>query len=101
VFNRSLHLGYYPEHFRESTTVVLRKPGKENYTAPKSYRLIALINTIGKIIDAIITRRLSHLTEKQHVLPTTHIGGRKMRSTEHALHLVTKKIYKVWNKKLL
>ncbi|KAH6044453.1 hypothetical protein HBI67_247390 [Parastagonospora nodorum] len=99
VFNRSLHLGYCPEHFRESTTVVLRKPGKENYTVPKSYRPIALMNTMGKIMDAIIARRLSHLTEKHHVLPTTHMGGRKMRSTEHALHLVTKKIYEAWNKK--
>lgn len=93
IFNQSLHLGYCPAHFRELTTVVLRKPGKDNYTAPKSYRPIALMNTTGKIMDAVIARRLSYLAETHHVLPPTHIGGRKMRSTEHALHAVTHKIY--------
>lgn len=99
VFNQSLRLGYCPAHFRESTTVVLRKPGKSNYTVPKAYRPIALLNTIGKVMDAIIARRLSYLTETHCVLPETHMGGRKMRSTDHALHAVTRKIHEAWNKK--
>jgi hypothetical protein len=85
MFNRSLRLGYCPSHFRESTTAVLRKPGKDNYTVPKAYRPIALLNTVGKVMDAVIARRLNYLVETHHVLPETHIGGRKMRSTEHAL----------------
>jgi hypothetical protein len=52
-----------------------------------------LMNTTGKIMDAVIARRLSYLAETHHVLPPTHMGGRKMRSTEHALHAVTHKIY--------
>ncbi|KAI7698384.1 hypothetical protein KC353_g17003 [Hortaea werneckii] len=97
VFNQSLHIGYCPAHFRSSTTVVLRKPGKDNYTLPKAYRPIVLLNTIGKIMDAVMARRLSYLVETYHVLPDTHIGGRKMRSTEHALHLIIERIYKAWN----
>jgi len=98
VFNQSLLLGYCPSHFRESLTVVLRKPGKDDYTIPKAYRPIALWNTIGKIIDAIIARRLSYLVETHQLLPQTHIGGRKARSTEHAIHVITEKIYEAWNK---
>ncbi|KAL6152343.1 hypothetical protein ACJQWK_05935 [Exserohilum turcicum] len=98
IVNCSLRLGYCPSHFRESTTVVLRKPGKDNYTVPKAYRPIALLNTVGKVMDAVIARRLSHLVETQHVLPDTHMGGRRMRSTEHALHAVTSRIYQAWNK---
>ena len=97
VFNQSLHIGYCPAHFRSSTTVVLRKPGKDNYTLPKAYRPIVLLNTIGKIMDAVMARRLSYLVETYHVLPDTHIGGRRMRSTEHALHLIIERIYKAWN----
>jgi hypothetical protein len=99
VFNQSLRLGYCPAHFRESITVVLRKPGEDNYTAPKAYRLIALLNTIGKAMDAVIARRLSYLAETHYMLPATYVGGRKMRSTEHALYAVTKKIYEAWNRK--
>jgi hypothetical protein len=48
-------------------------------------------------MDAVLARRLSYLVEAHHVLPNTHIGGRKLRSTEHALHLIIEKIYKAWN----
>jgi hypothetical protein len=92
-----LKLGYCPAHFHNSTTVVLRKPGKDNYTTPKAYRLIALLNTIGKVMDAIIARRLSYLVERYHILPKIYIGGRKLRSTEHALHTVVERIYEAWN----
>jgi ribonuclease HI len=97
IFNQSLALGYYPEHFRQSTTVVLRKPGKDNYTVPKAYRPIALLNTTGKIMEAVIAKRLSYLAETHNLLPDTHMGGRKLRSTEHALHLIIDKIYDAWN----
>jgi hypothetical protein len=97
IFNQSLRIGYCPAHFRSSTTVVLRKPDKDDYTVPKAYRPIALLSKIGKIMDAVLTRRLSYLVEAHHVLPNAHIGGRKLRSTEHALHLIIEKIYKAWN----
>jgi hypothetical protein len=97
IFNQSLRLGYCPASFRASITAVLRKPGKANYAVPKAYRPIALLNTIGKVMDAVVARRLSYLVETYHVLPPTHMGGRKHRSTEHALHAVTAKIYEQWN----
>lgn len=96
IFNQSLRLGYCPQHFRKSTTVVLRKPGKDNYTVPKAYRPIALLNTVGKIMDAIIARRLSYLAETHGLLPDSHMGGRRCRSTEHTLHQIVDKIYEAW-----
>ncbi|KAI3545670.1 zinc knuckle [Colletotrichum abscissum] len=96
IFNQSLRLGYCPQHFRKSTTVVLRKPGKDNYTVPKAYRPIALLNTVGKIMDAIIARRLSYLAETHGLLPDSHMGGRRRRSTEHALHQIVDRIYEAW-----
>lgn len=98
IMNVSLQLGYCPTHFRNSTTVVLRKPGKDNYTVPKTYRPIALLNTIGKAMDEVIARRLSYLAERHQVIPRMHIGGRKLRSTEHGLHAVVEGIYEAWNR---
>jgi len=97
IFNQSLRISHCPAHFRSSTTVVLRKPDKDDYTTPKAYRPIALLNTMGKIMDAVLARRLSYLVEAYNVLPNTHIGGRKLRSTEYALHLIIERIYKAWN----
>jgi ribonuclease HI len=82
-----------PQHFKKSTTVVLRKPGKDNYTMAKSYRPIALLNTVGKTLDAILARRISYVAEAYQLLPTNHLGGRKATSTEHAAHLLIESIY--------
>jgi hypothetical protein len=97
IFNQSLRLEHCPASFRASITAVLRKPGKANYAVPKAYRPIALLNTIGKVMDAVIARRLTYHVETYHVLPPTHMGGRKHRSSEYALHAVTAKIYEQWN----
>lgn len=97
VFEQSLRMGHCPSHFRTSKTIVLRKPGKSDYTVPKAYRPIALLNTIGKIMDAVLARRLSYLVESQDILPDAHMGGRKRRSTEHAIHAILERIYTAWN----
>ena len=55
----------------------MRKPSKANYAVPKAYCLIALLNTISKVIDAVIARRLSYLVKTYYVLPPTYVGGRK------------------------
>lgn len=96
LFNDCLRLGYCPEHFRKSNTVILRKPGKADYTDPKSYRPIALLSTLGKALEAAIAKRMSYLVERYGLLPKTHMGGRRGRSCEHAIHLILEKVYAAW-----
>ena len=40
--------------WKQFTTVVLRKPGKLRYDLPKAYRPIAVLNTMGKLMTAIV-----------------------------------------------
>ena len=96
LFNACLHLGYCPTHFREAVTVVLRKPGKDDYTQPKAYRPIALLNTLGKALESIVASRLTYLADSHQLLPSRHTGGRKLASTDHALHLLSQRIYQAW-----
>ncbi|QKX57721.1 uncharacterized protein TRUGW13939_04840 [Talaromyces rugulosus] len=96
LFNACLQQGYCPIHFKEAITVVLRKPGKDDYTQPKSYRPIALLNTLGKALEAIIANRLTYLADTYHLLPIRHTGGRKLASTDHAIHLLLQRIHEAW-----
>jgi len=96
LFNECLRHGYCPSHFRSYTTVVIRKPGKDDYTDPNAYRPIALLNTIGKVMEAILAARISYLVERHHLLPKNHIGGRRGRSCELALHLIMEKVHARW-----
>ncbi|RFU23573.1 hypothetical protein B7463_g12765, partial [Scytalidium lignicola] len=99
VFNASLRLGYCPEHFKKSVTVILRKPSKPDYSEPKAYRPIALMNTIGKVMDTILAKRMQYLAERYYMLPIQHAGGRKLASCEHAIHMFTERIHSIWRKK--
>jgi hypothetical protein len=66
-----IRIGYNPREFRTTIIVVLRKPRKSNYLDLAAYRLITLLNTLGKVIEAIIARRLSRLVEKHKLLSET------------------------------
>jgi len=68
------NLQYKP--WKAFITVVLRKPGKARYDIPKSYRLIALINTMWKVLMAVIAEQITYLSEKFQLLPKNHFGGR-------------------------
>jgi hypothetical protein len=58
IFNLLIQLEYIPCAFKKSVTVALRKPRKDNYSKPKSYRPIALINILGKLLDIVLAKRI-------------------------------------------
>jgi hypothetical protein len=91
-----LERGLLYKPWKASTTVVLRKPGKPHYDVPKAYRPIALLNTMWKVLTAIIANHISFITEEHQLLPTNHFGGRPGRTTTDALHLLTYKIKQAW-----
>ena len=43
--------------------IVLRKPGKADYMVPNAHRLVALLNTIVKVLSACIAEDLTHAIE--------------------------------------
>ena len=95
----SLETGHFPTIFKESTTLVLRKPKKPDYSKPNAYRPIALESTIGKVLESIVAETISYLTENHRLLPANHFGGRPCRSTEDAMMLLTENIYETWGQK--
>ncbi|KAI3043037.1 hypothetical protein CBS147353_11847 [Aspergillus niger] len=96
IFTASVNLGYYPEQWKRAKIIVLRKPGKPDYTVPGAYRPISLLNTLGKILEAVIARRLSYYAEVHGLLPNTQFGGRPGRNTEQALLVLRNAIDRAW-----
>ena len=78
TFTASVNLGHHPRRWRVAKMVVLRKPGKVDYSIPGAYHPISLLNTLGKL------RRLSHLAEEYGLLTDTKFGGRPGKTTEQA-----------------
>lgn len=99
LFRGVFTLRTYYSGWQEFTTAVLRKPGKPNYEVPKAYRPIALLCTIPKVLTAIVAENISHLVEKEFLLPDTHFGGRPGRTTTDAIHYLVGKIKAAWGKR--
>jgi hypothetical protein len=98
IFTASINLGYHPRQWRSAKIIVLRKPGKPDYSVPGAYRPISLLNTLGKLLEAVMARRLSYLAEKHSLLPNSQFGGRPGRTTEQALLVLSNAIDQAWYK---
>jgi hypothetical protein len=96
IFRASFRLGIYPKAWKQSRTVVLRKPGKPSYSVAKAYRPIALLNVSSKIFSTCVAERLKSLADKHKWLPEHHFGGRSGRTTTDALHLFVKTVKDAW-----
>ena len=92
LFQACWDLSYHPIAFHTAVTVFLRKPGKSDYTNPAAYRPIALLSTLGKVLESVVATRLKDLAETYNLLPDSQYGARPGRSTETALFQITEKI---------
>jgi hypothetical protein len=54
IFSILINTGYHPKCWKQATGVILKKPGKLNYLAPKVYRVISLLNCLGKVSERIL-----------------------------------------------
>ena len=94
-------LEYFPDRYKSARTIYLRKSSKKSYCYAKAWRPIALLNTIGKLMEALAATKLSELAEKENLLPEIQIDFRKGRSTKSALFLLTSQVEKVWKEEIV
>ena len=98
IYKAMIERGLYYAPWKHFTTVVLRKPGKSKYNVPKAYRPIALLNTMIKVLTAILAEQLMYYAEEYNLLPANHFGGRKGRTATDAVHLLVHNIKGAWRK---
>jgi len=96
IFTACLEAEHHPGQFKLSITAILKKPQKPDYSIPGAYRPIALLSTVGKLLEHIVAERLANTAETHHLLPETQMGARQKRSTLTALNLLTEQIHTVW-----
>jgi hypothetical protein len=92
-----LEKGLFYSPWKISTTVVLQKLGKPHYDMPKAYRPIVLLNMMWKVLAAIVTNHITHLTEKHQLLLLNHFRGRPGCTTTDVLHILAHTIKKAWH----
>jgi hypothetical protein len=96
ILTAAFRLGYYPRLGSHFVTLALRKDGKEDYTIPNNYRPIALENTLAKVVEKIVTIRVTKEVEERRMLPESQMGARRGRSTLTALGHLDETIRTAW-----
>jgi len=99
IFRATFSLSIYPEQWKRSSTIVLRKPGRPDYSAPKAYRPITLLDSMAKILSSCVADDITYIAEQFNLLLATHFRGRPGRSTTDSLHLLVKFITDAWASK--
>ena len=79
--------------WKEAKIIVIPKPEKPDYTIPKAWRPISLLQTFSKGLEKIIAQRVSEYLERTGQLALTQFGARPRRSTEQALTILVEKVY--------
>ena len=85
IYSKFIRIGYHPLCWRTGLGVVLKKPNKSDYSLPKSYRIITLLNCLGKIAEKIVANRLAYFGENSNLLDIEQMGGRKNHSAIDAV----------------
>ncbi|KAF5556844.1 hypothetical protein FMEXI_897 [Fusarium mexicanum] len=93
AFQVCLHMSYHPANFKDAILVMVRKSGKPA-NMPTSWRPLALLSCLGKILEKIVASRMQEaLKANPHLLPARQFGW---RTTSEALEYMLDKVYSAW-----
>jgi hypothetical protein len=90
---------YHSKAFKKINIITLKKIDKKNYTISKTYRSIALLNIIEKILEFIMSKKISWIAKTHRLLFDTFMKCRKNRLIETILKLFIEQIHIVWRQK--
>lgn len=97
LMEKCTQAGYHPKPWRKAIAVALKKPNKPNYSNPRAYRLITLLECLSKVLERIIAKRLTFLAGKHNLIPTSQFGGRSNSSTNDAIITFVNDVQAAWN----
>ena len=74
LYNKCLTRGIHP--WTEAKVVPIAKPNKADYSLPKAYRPISLLECCGKLLEKVIATWVLSDLNTFHILPPSQFGSR-------------------------
>ena len=99
LFNKCVELNTVPREWKQVKVIAIRKPGKPT-SDYNSYRPIAMLSCIRKLLEKIILGRLDLWVESNNLLSSTQFGFRRGKGTNDCLALLSSEIQLAFAKKL-
>ena len=81
IANMCINLEHWLDYFKHSSTIIIPKPNKPSYNHAKIFCPIVLLNTLGKLIEKVIAKRIQFTVTKNNFIHPCQLGGLKFKST--------------------
>lgn len=92
IFQAYIDHAYHFCTYKHTHTIILKKSQKENYIISKVWQPIALLNTMGKILESILAAKISYFTKEYQLIPSTQMGDHLEKFTKTVLKLLIEQI---------
>ena len=77
IANTCINLGHWPTHFKALSSIIIPKPNKITYNFSKSFYPIVLLNTLGKLIEKVISECLQFYSITNNFIHLNKLRGLK------------------------
>ncbi|QKX53974.1 uncharacterized protein TRUGW13939_01054 [Talaromyces rugulosus] len=94
-------LGVHPGAWKTAKGILLRKPGKPDYTQVKAWRVISLLSCLGKVVEKLAAGLIADWCEAQGALHPGQMGCRRGRGAIDAVACLVQTVHEGWTQKLL
>jgi hypothetical protein len=84
IFNAILLIHHFPTAWKHARVISILKPGKDP-ALPSSYRLISLLDTIGKLFQKILLAGILHEVKVRQLMRNEQFGFRPKHSASRQL----------------
>ena len=86
----------HPAMWKRASGVVIRKPGKDDYTKLKVYRSISLLSCLGKVVEKVVAELLAEEAERRGLLRDGQYGSRKRWSAIDSAAVMVDRAHPAW-----
>src|SRR4051794_8048373 len=90
----------WPQHFKESVSVIMLKPRKELYDSPKCFRFITLLPMVGKLLEKILTWHIQQDCQCHQLLHAYQFSSIAAHSTKDVSTILIHWIKRSWTTKI-
>ena len=97
----AIYLGYHPMKWKKTRGILFEKGEKRDFGLVRSYRVISLLNCIGKVVEKVMVQKLFWYCEEYSKLYPGQMGGRKKRLAINAIATLVHTIQEKWDEKKL
>jgi ribonuclease HI len=94
-------LGVHPQTWKTARGILLRKQDKHDYTLVKAYRVISLLNCLGKVVEKLAAEAIASHCEATQALHLGQMGSRRRRSAVDAVACLIQRVHQEWAQKQL